>query len=118
MALTLTLGMVSLSGVPPLAGFFGKLMLFQAILEKAAVDRAYLWLALAAIAGVVMSLYYYFGVIRAVYWSEQGPDMTPIAVSTPLKISAGICIAGMLYLGLCPQSVLSAAMEAVKALRI
>ncbi len=117
LAFVLTLGMISLAGVPPLAGFFGKLLLFQAILERAAADRAYLWLALAAIVGVVISIYYYFGVIRAIYWTEQGPDMAPISVSIPMKISAGVCAAAMLYLGLCPESVLSAAAEAVKALR-
>jgi NADH-quinone oxidoreductase subunit N len=117
LALALTLGMISLAGVPPLAGFFGKLLLFKAILERAAVDQAYLWLALIAIAGVVISYYYYFGVIRAVYWSEDGPEMTPIAVSAPMKISAVVGIAAMLYLGIFPNAVLSAAAEAVKVLR-
>jgi NADH-quinone oxidoreductase subunit N len=117
LALALTLGMISLAGVPPLAGFFGKLLLFQAILERATADRMYLWLALTAIAGVVISYYYYFGIIRAVYWSDDGPETTPIAVSAPMKISMGVCIAAMLYLGIFPNAVLSAAAEAVKALR-
>ena len=117
LALALTVGMVSLAGIPPMAGFFGKLLLFKAILAQAAADRMYLWLALAAIAGVVMSLYYYFGVIRAVYWSEEGPDMSPITVSAPMKISVAVCVAAVLYLGIWPQPVLSAAAEAVKALR-
>jgi NADH-quinone oxidoreductase subunit N len=117
LALALTLGMISLAGLPPLAGFFGKLLLFKSILAQAAADRTYLWLTLVAIGGVVISFYYYFGVIRAVYWSEAGPDMSPIAVSTPLKISVAVCIAAMFYLGLCPDAVLSAATAAVKALR-
>jgi NADH-quinone oxidoreductase subunit N len=117
LALALTLGIISLAGIPPLAGFFGKLLLFKAILERAAADQVYLWLALIAIAGVVISYYYYFGVIRAVYWSEEGPEMTPIAVSAPMKISVGVCIAAMLYLGLFPNAVLSAAAEAIKVLR-
>jgi NADH-quinone oxidoreductase subunit N len=117
LALALTLGMISLAGIPPLAGFFGKLLLFKAVLAQASADRTYLWLALVAIAGVVISYYYYFGVIRAVYWAEAGPDMSPITVSVPLKISVGVCIAAMFYLGLCPDTVLSAATEAVKVLR-
>jgi len=116
LALTLTLGMISLAGLPPLAGFFGKLLLFKAILVQATENRAYLWLALVGIAGVVISIYYYFGVIRAVYWSEEG-ERTPVAVSAPMKISIGACIAAMLYLGICPEAVFSAATEAVKALR-
>jgi NADH-quinone oxidoreductase subunit N len=117
LAMALTLGIISLAGVPPMAGFFGKLLLFKAIIERAAADRTYLWLALTAIAGVVISYYYYFGVIRAVYWSEDGPDMTPIPVSAPMKISAVVCVAAMLYLGIFPNAVLSAAAEAVKVLR-
>jgi NADH-quinone oxidoreductase subunit N len=117
LALSLTLAMISLAGLPPLAGFLGKLLLFKAILARATVERTYLWLALVAIAGVVISIYYYFGVIRAVYWSEHGPDMSPITVSMPMKFSIGVCVAAMLYLGIFPESVLSAATEAVKVLR-
>jgi NADH-quinone oxidoreductase subunit N len=117
LALAVTLGMISLAGLPPLAGFFGKLLLFKAILAQASVERTYLWLALVAIAGVIISLYYYFGVIRAVYWSEEGPEMSPITVSAPMKVSVGACIAVMLYLGIFPEAVLSAATEAVKVLR-
>jgi NADH-quinone oxidoreductase subunit N len=118
LALALTLGIISLAGIPPLAGFFGKLLLFKAVVAKATVDRTYLWLALVAVAGVVISYYYYFGVIRAVYWAEEGPEMTPIVVSAPLKLSVGVCIAAMFYLGLGPDAVLSAATEAVvRALR-
>jgi NADH-quinone oxidoreductase subunit N len=117
LALGLTLGMVSLAGLPPLAGFFGKLLLFKAILERAAANRIYLCLTLTAIAGVVISFYYYFGIIRAVYWSEDGPDMTPIVLSVPMRISVGVCIIAMLYLGIFPNTVLTAATEAVKVLR-
>jgi NADH-quinone oxidoreductase subunit N len=117
LALAMTLGMISLAGLPPLAGFFGKLLLFKAILERAAVERSYLWLALVAIVGVVISIYYYFGVIRAVYWSDEGPEVSPITVSAPMKFSVAVGIAAMFYLGIFPETVLSAATEAVKVLR-
>ncbi len=81
--------------------------------NRASVDPTYLWLAVVAVAGVVISYYYYFGVIRAIYWSEAGPEMSPIAVPVALKLSVGVCIAAMLYLGLGPDAVLSAATEAV-----
>src|SRR6266404_741282 len=61
---TLTLAMVSLAGIPPLAGFFGKFLLLKAVVEKGAADPAYYWLVAVAIFGVVISIYYYFGVIR------------------------------------------------------
>ncbi|HEV7928314.1 MAG TPA: NADH-quinone oxidoreductase subunit N [Verrucomicrobiae bacterium] len=117
LALAMTLGMVSLAGIPPMAGFFGKLLLFKSVLAQAAIHQSYLWLTLVAIVGVVISYYYYFGVIRAIYWSEEGSDMSPIAISAPLKFSVVVCIAAMFYLGLCPDAALSAATKAVQALR-
>jgi NADH:ubiquinone oxidoreductase subunit 2 (subunit N) len=70
-----------------------------------------------AIIGVVISIYFYFGVIRTVYWSSDPADLSPIEVSLPMKISIGIGIAAMLYLGIFPSFVLASATEAVKALK-
>jgi NADH-quinone oxidoreductase subunit N len=117
LAATMTLAMVSLAGIPPLAGFIGKLFLFIAALEQGAVQPAYYWLVAIAIAGVVMSLYYYFGVVRAIYWSGTAVDETAIAVSRPMRFTVYGCIAGMLYLGLFPNALLNVALDAVKSLR-
>ncbi len=117
LALSLTLAMASLGGVPPLAGFLGKFLLLRAVVQRAAVNPAYLCLAGVAIIGVVISLYYYFGVIRAVYWSKEPADLSPIVVSAPMKISIGVGIAAMLYLGIFPGRVWTGAAEAVNALK-
>jgi NADH-quinone oxidoreductase subunit N len=117
LALSMTFAMVSLAGIPPLAGFLGKFLLLRSIIERASANGAYLVLAVVTIIGVVISIYYYFGIIRAIYWSKEPADLSPIVVSMPLKISIGICIAGMLFLGIFPQSVLASATEAVKALK-
>jgi len=117
LAVSMTLAMVSLAGVPPLAGFLGKFLLLRAVILRAALNPAYLWLAGVAIIGVVISTYYYFGVIRTVYWSKEPADLSPIVVSLPMKISLGVCIAAMLYLGIFPGCVLTSATEAVKALK-
>jgi NADH-quinone oxidoreductase subunit N len=99
----MTLSMVSLAGVPPLAGFFGKFLLFKAALDQ---GPAYYWLIGVAIFGVVVSLYYYFGVVRAIYWSQPPADLSPLPVSTPLKCSLAACIGGMLLLGVYPNALL------------
>ncbi|HEX3718314.1 MAG TPA: NADH-quinone oxidoreductase subunit N [Verrucomicrobiae bacterium] len=117
LAFAMTLSMVSLAGIPPMVGFLGKFLLLRAVIERAAQNSAYLLLALVTIVGVVISIYYYFGVIRAVYWSKEPADLSPIVVSAPLKISLGVCIAAMLYLGIFPQSVLACATAAVKVLK-
>ena len=86
LATTLTLAMVSLAGIPPLAGFFGKFLLLKAVIEQGAVNPGYYCLAFTALAGVVMSLYYYGNVIRAIYWSQdawQGFVSSAAAIISP-----------------------------------
>ena len=114
LAATMTLAMVSLAGIPPLAGFFGKFLLLKAVVQQGAINPGYYCLAFTALAGIVISLYYYFGVVRAIYWSKDAPDLSPIALSVPAKISIWVCIAGMFWLGLFPNAMLNFATEAVK----
>lgn len=116
LAATMTLAMVSLAGIPPLAGFFGKFLLFKAVLERGAANHGYYCLAFTALGGVVMSLYYYFGVIRAIYWSRSVPDQSTIPISKPIRVAICACIAGMFYLGLFPGPVLNSTMTSVQAL--
>ena len=115
LASTLTLAMVSLAGIPPLAGFFGKFLLLKAVIQQGAANHGYYCLAFTALAGVVISLYYYFGVIRAIYWSKDTPDLSPIPLSGPAKFTLAICIAGMFWIGLFPNTLFTLAAEAVKS---
>jgi len=117
LAATMALAMVSLAGIPPLAGFFGKFLLLKAVIQQGATNPGYYCLAFTALAGVVISLYYYFGVIRAIYWSQDAPDLTPITLSAPAKVSVWVCIAGMFWIGTFPNTVLNLATEAVQALK-
>ena len=116
LAVAMTLAMVSLAGIPPLAGFFGKFLLIKSVLANLPGDSGWLWLTLVALAGVVISLYYYFGVIRAIYWSKDAPDMSPIPLSWPVTTALAACIAGMLYLGIYPATVMGFADAAARVL--
>lgn len=116
LAATMTLAMVSLAGIPPLAGFFGKFLLFKSALEQGAQNAAYYWLVGIAVAGVVISIWYYFGVIRAIYWSREAPDLSPISISIPVRVALYVCVIGMLLLGLLPNPLLKTAKHAVEAL--
>ena len=113
LALAMTLAMVSLGGIPPLAGFFGKFLLFKAAIAEGAAHPAYYWLVAIAIFGVIVSLYYYFGVVRCIFWSNPGPERSPISVSGPLRYSLYLCVAGMLLLGLFPNPIVNLAAAAV-----
>jgi NADH-quinone oxidoreductase subunit N len=117
LAASMTLAMVSLAGIPPMAGFFGKFLLLKAVIEQGAVHPGYYCLAFTTLAGVVISLYYYFGVVRAIYWSEEPADLSPIQVSKPIRVTLYGCMAGMFFLGLFPGALVNLAAEAVRVLR-
>ncbi len=109
LAATMTLAMASLAGIPPLAGFFGKFLLLKAVIEQGAVNPGYYCLVFTALAGVVISFYYYFGVIRAIYWSKNATDLSPIELSGPIKVALCVCIAGIFWLGIFPTTALDMA---------
>ncbi len=116
LALAMTLALISLTGLPPMAGFFGKFMLLKSVIHAAEANTAYYWLIAAAVFGVVVSVYYYFNVIRTIFFVEGNNDDAPIEISRPLSFSLFACVAGMLVLGLYPDAVVSFAIEAVGAL--
>ncbi len=104
-AAVLAIGLGSLAGIPPLAGFIGKLLIFIAAFKAGLYG-----LLGVAVIGVVLSIYYYFGWILEVYFwpslvkaeSEEtiepsGPGLIPAANSH--RIVLGCLTAGTLILG-------------------
>lgn len=108
LAAAIALAMVSLAGIPPLAGFFGKFLLLKAALEQAPNAPAFYPLVGIAIAGVVISLWYYLGVIRVAYWAAPRQVASPLYVPWPLRCVLYACIFGMLALGIFPQPMMRA----------
>lgn len=94
LALIMTLAILSLAGIPPTAGFFGKFFLF-----KAAVDAGLWWLALIGILNAFIALYYYLNVVKYMYLYRSEEDDKPIAVSREALIGLGIAALVILYLG-------------------
>ena len=90
----LAIGLGSLAGIPPLAGFMGKFFVFVAAYQ------AGLHLALlVAIAGVVVSIYYYFGWIKAAYFEAwKAPAEGAAPVRTPVGKLFGLVL-GVMALG-------------------
>ena len=82
LAFGMAIFMFGLSGMPPLAGFFGKLFIFQA-----AVAGGWGWLAVIAVVMSIVGAYYYLRVIIAMYFGEPSTEADPrTGSSTSLKI--------------------------------
>ena len=88
LAAVLAVGLGSLAGIPPLAGFLGKLLIFIVAFKV----RLY-GLLLVAIAGVVISIYYYFGWLRAAYYPARLPPSAPPRTVHDVGLLAGTAMA-------------------------
>jgi len=115
LAFVLTCGLLSLAGVPPTGGFFGKFLLFSAVVEIG-TPLAYA-LAFVGAAGVVISLYYYLVVVKRLYMEEPKAveGAATIRVEGSLRTVMNVCLAGIFLLGI-PTPVLALAREAAAAL--
>jgi NADH-quinone oxidoreductase subunit N len=91
----LALALFSLAGIPPTAGFFGKLFLLTAGASKG----SYLFIIIAAL-NMIISLYYYLRVIRSVFMDKNDLPMDEINIEPSAKFALIICSAGIILVGL------------------
>jgi len=91
----LALALFSLAGIPPTAGFFGKLFLLTAGGSKAAY-----WFITVAALNMIISLYYYLRVVRAVFMDKNETPIEKIKLSGSVKMALIICGAAIVLLGL------------------
>ena len=103
LAVAMTLAVVSLAGIPPLAGFFGKFLLIKSVATEAFGNIGYFVLLAVAVFGVVASIFYYFGIVRTVFWNHKVDEITPVFVGLPIRFVLVSCVVGILYLGLLPN---------------
>jgi len=106
LAAAMLLFLLSLAGVPPLAGFIGKLYIFLA-----AIEQELYTLLIVGLINIVISLYYYLIVVKKMYINEP-TDPTPLTVSAPLKTVIFVSIAGTLILGIYPKPFIDWAVSA------
>ncbi len=91
----LALALFSLAGIPPTAGFFGKLFLLTAGAAKA----NYLFILIAAL-NMIISLYYYLRVIRSMFMDKNEQPIEKINIQPSTKMALVICAAGVILIGL------------------
>jgi NADH-quinone oxidoreductase subunit N len=91
MALALAIFMFSLAGIPPLAGFIGKVYVF-----KAAIDAGLLWFAVVGVVLSVVGAYYYLRIVKIMYFDEPAEAFDPPAYPAVGSVAA-ICAALLLF---------------------
>ena len=106
MAFAMLLFLFSLAGIPPLAGFTSKFVLFSsAIYVDGAVVTQWVWLAFVAILNSAISLYYYARVIKAMY-IETGETQEKVKVKGVYTFTVLLCVIAVIVLGLYPGPLL------------
>lgn len=101
LAAVMTISLVSMAGVPPTAGFAGKIYIFTA-----AVDYGYIWLAFVGFVMSMMSIYYYLLVVRAMYrdLTEQETDYAaPVKYPFAVRLTAILAAVATLGVGVYPD---------------
>ncbi|MBA5867982.1 MAG: NADH-quinone oxidoreductase subunit NuoN [Nitrospira sp. CR1.3] len=100
LAFSMLIFLLSLAGVPPLAGFIGKLYIFVA-----AIKEGLYTLITVGLINIVISMYYYLIVVKKMYIVEPH-DPSPLTVSAPMKAVVYVGLAGTLIVGVYPQPVI------------
>ncbi|MDE2696241.1 MAG: NADH-quinone oxidoreductase subunit N [Chloroflexota bacterium] len=104
LALVITTALFSLSGMPLLAGFVTKFVLFQA-----AAEEGFLWLATVAVIMSTVSLYYYLKVIRQMYVAEPADGDSRWRLSPIAYLTTGVLFLGIFLVGLWATPIFEAA---------
>ncbi len=91
----MALSLFSLAGIPPTAGFFGKLFLITA----GASNANYMFITIAAL-NMIVSLYYYLKVVRAIFMDKNEQPIEKINVQPATRFALLICAAGIIFVGL------------------
>jgi NADH-quinone oxidoreductase subunit N len=89
----MTLALLSLAGIPPLAGFFGKYFLFAT-----AIENNYVWIVIIAVLNSLAGIYYYFKVIVSMFTGEAATEkleLKPSYLFVLLLAAAGVVVLGL-----------------------
>ena len=106
-AFLMMLIMFSLAGIPPTAGFYAKLAVFQA-----AVAAGHVWLAVAAVLLSLVGAFYYLRVVKLMYFDEPA-DTAPVRVQPAARLVLSANGLFLLVLGIIPQSLMAMCAAAI-----
>jgi len=97
LAAVMFIGLLSLAGVPPLAGFVGKLLILLS-----AAERNRLWLVAIGAVNVAISLYYYLMIVKRMYL-DPPRSASPIPITPLTKTALIVLVLGILAVGICQE---------------
>ncbi len=110
LAFAMLVGVASLAGVPLTVGFFGKFFLFNIAVQEAM--RSGLWIVVSvAVLGAAAGFYYYFKIIRAMYWDDAGADGDPggdaaLQLGGLTRVAVVLLVLAVLFFGIYPAPIL------------
>jgi NADH-quinone oxidoreductase subunit N len=100
LALSMTMFLVSLAGIPPLAGFWGKFFVFKAAIDRGGIGP---WLAIAMVVNSVISLVYYISIARAMFFEPIEEPVRPVRVPVLVMGTVLLAAAGVVTVGFFPE---------------
>lgn len=98
----LTMCLLALAGLPPTAGFLGKLLLFWAVIKA-----GFVVLAVIGVVTAIISIYYYFKVLVSLYMRPAFRELTFPPVDLGIGLAGAVIFLAILWLGVNPSSLLA-----------
>jgi NADH-quinone oxidoreductase subunit N len=98
-ALAMTVCLLSLGGMPPTGGFFGKFYVFKSVMDVP--NSQLLWLVVIGVINSAVSIYYYLRIVTAMYFRDAAEPFTPTR-SPALTVVIALCPLFILMMGILP----------------
>lgn len=111
LAAVLAFCLISLTGLPPTAGFFAKVYIFYG-----AIEAKFVWLVVIAVLNTLISAVYYLNVVRVMYMGETTVT-EKLRAGIPIRFGMTVAALGVLFFGVIPIPLLTAAQKAADVFR-